>query len=78
MLGNIAGVLICLYQLNLIHVFEYGIPTTHALALPVIQLNMCALTVLICIQHALLYCASVLIFIVIHFKTEIGYMDLRK
>ena len=78
MLGHLASILVRFDQLILFHVHEYSAPTTYALALPVIQMKIFYLTVILCIQHVLVYCSSVLTFIVIHFQNELGYMDLRK
>ena len=76
MLGNPVGVLVRFNQLVLINVFEYVIPTTYSISLPVIQLKMDALTALLWIQHALIYFSSVLVVIAIHFQTNLGYMYL--
>ena len=77
MLCHIASVIICFDQLILINLFEYVIPSTYALALPVIQMNMDALKALLWIKHELVYCDSVLTFLVIKFQTELGYMELQ-
>ena len=54
MIGHIKGVLVRFAQLIIICVFEYGVPTTYSLALPVIKLQMVALTELCqcCHLHA--------------------------
>ena len=76
MLGHLAGVIIHFVQLILIHVFEYGVSSTYALTLPVIQLDMRYLTSLFWIQHTLTYFASFLTVIVINFQTKLRYMYL--